>query len=740
MKKLFIYLIAILLLGIFNPFAVDDSYAAFCPGCTEVIPDGDDICNARTMAMSTCLTGEVTGCGGFTGGCVDPGLRTMFYDFVAPGSGSVDISLTAGTLTDIDLMIIDPNCASPAFASSTPNNACGIAGTTTTITSLTPGLTYIFQISDGTSCVASGFTFNIGIDVGGSGNPCGGGEADCTDGIDNDSDGDTDCADSDCSADPACVTCAGTGGNTCGAATVAPLDSTCCPSTLNGASDNWVGSVGCQSGGNPEVWFTAVPTLDQLDFTIDNLGAGFTGNIELVIVSDASPPCGSLTIEGSQCGSAPLNFTLQVTPGTTYYWTVSSGNGDNGATSTFDICVKERTFVDNTACNINDALTPNPAPTVNADYPLGTYGSAQTVEFCYNINNWDIVIPACNWLIGIVPSWGDGWDPASFTVTLAPVNASGDGGSWGWWTIPIIHNITGADVNPDGGWFYCNPNPNGLCSGINSTLDWGDGCIANDWGHFGCDAGCDDVAYAALTWDVCFTLTTWPVADCQSNNRDLSVGIKSYADGEIGSWTDIGCMADLTTSSGNTIACCDVNPTANFTFFGNTCLASASTTGLNFTNTGTTGGTATFNWTFPSGTPGTSTAENPTGVTWAAAGSYTVKLVVDTSGCGATLSDSIEQVITILADPSTSAITGTTPVCENDVGVVYSVTPTGGSTYAWTVPGGASITAGAGTASITVTWGATSGDVTVTETNAAGCIGSIVTFAVTVNLLPTTSA
>ena len=64
--------------------------------------------------------------------------------------------------------------------------------------------------------------------------------------------------------------------------------------------------------------------------------------------------------------------------------------------------------------------------------------------------------------------------------------------------------------------------------------------------------------------------------------------------------------------------------------------------------------------------------------------------------------------------------------------MTYSVTSTTGSSYAWTVPSGASITAGQGSSSITVTFGTTGGNVAVTETSAAACVGAPVTLAVTV--------
>ncbi len=95
--------------------------------------------------------------------------------------------------------------------------------------------------------------------------------------------------------------------------------------------------------------------------------------------------------------------------------------------------------------------------------------------------------------------------------------------------------------------------------------------------------------------------------------------------------------------------------------------------------------------------------------------------------------------------PATSAISravaGTN--CTDQTGVVYQVTNTPGSTYNWTVAGGA-ITGGQGENAITITWGSTGGTYTisVTEDNsgAGGCgIGTAVNLDVEVNPLPTGS-
>lgn len=67
------------------------------------------------------------------------------------------------------------------------------------------------------------------------------------------------------------------------------------------------------------------------------------------------------------------------------------------------------------------------------------------------------------------------------------------------------------------------------------------------------------------------------------------------------------------------------------------------------------------------------------------------------------------------------SISGIVTACPGQTGVTYSISPVpGASSYTWTVPGGATITAGQGTNSITVTFGNNSGQVSVVANNTCG--------------------
>lgn len=109
---------------------------------------------------------------------------------------------------------------------------------------------------------------------------------------------------------------------------------------------------------------------------------------------------------------------------------------------------------------------------------------------------------------------------------------------------------------------------------------------------------------------------------------------------------------------------------------------------------------------------------------------YTVTSNV-AGGCSST--DQVTVSVLNGSDINTGAISGPTPICQGKSGV-YSVSNTAGSSYAWTVPAGATITGGQGSNSITVVWVSTGGVVRVVETRSgSGCtVGAPVEYTVNV--------
>ena len=100
------------------------------------------------------------------------------------------------------------------------------------------------------------------------------------------------------------------------------------------------------------------------------------------------------------------------------------------------------------------------------------------------------------------------------------------------------------------------------------------------------------------------------------------------------------------------------------------------------------------------------------------------------------------NVKTIAVDTSPPAIniTGPSAVCENETGVVFTVPTLANTTYAWTVPTGASIISGQGTSSITVNFGIIAGLVSVTPTTTTGCAGNPDDHSVAINPRPSLDA
>ncbi len=158
-------------------------------------------------------------------------------------------------------------------------------------------------------------------------------------------------------------------------------------------------------------------------------------------------------------------------------------------------------------------------------------------------------------------------------------------------------------------------------------------------------------------------------------------------------------------------------PTPSFTTASSTVCAGQS---IAYTNTST-GSPTSYSWSFPGGTPSTSTAANPT-VTYSTAGTYNVVLTA-TNGSGSNTT-TMTNYVTVNAVPATPTVTtsGATTFCT---GGSVTLTSSAGTSYLWST--------GATTPSITAT---TAGTYTVQVTSAAGC-QSTASAATTVTVNPT---
>jgi hypothetical protein len=268
-----------------------------------------------------------------------------------------------------------------------------------------------------------------------------------------------------------------------------------------------------------------------------------------------------------------------VTPNSTYYFAISSLNSIGGH---FDFCLN--TISQGSACivdrNIQVTARSNGGPLE------GPFDPAETVSICMNVNEYTAAGNGCQWFQGIVPVFGNGWDPTSFDSLGQPIIATINGTAfgvdgnglygtetWDWFDNVDYHydnpNLTVADLDGNGRLDICNSKyemdcphtgiTGGCCGpcwgaplgsilppgwfgyGINGTCPTPGPPVGVDWGDGNtCGGGMGP-------WHFCFDLVTRDVPDCMgdSTKRDLSIGFLTFADGEIGAWTGSASVCAL---------------------------------------------------------------------------------------------------------------------------------------------------------------------------------------------------
>jgi gliding motility-associated-like protein len=308
------------------------------------------------------------------------------------------------------------------------------------------------------------------------------------------------------------------------------------------------------------------------------------------------------------------------------------------------------------------SITPPPDPI------SGCYFPGTTVTVCVTIN--DYLQTNADWLCGVVPILGPGWD----TTTLQPVSAppSCDGlGVWGW-----FGSCTGFAGNTYGPGFYYDSelnSPNGTIDSIPGN-NYGDNCAVN-------------------TWIFCFQVTTNAIITAGVNSF---IGVNALPDYEAGNWGSSGCVDPIISNNNCVSPNCTVTvPTVTVT---NT-LCFGDTTGT--ASVTPTSGYPPYSYLWSNG----QTTQSISGIS---GGIYSV-IVTDSVGCQKTVYLQVQQPQDINFNPfvqNIGCVAGGTGSITTNV--------TGGTApynYLWST-----------TATTSSLSGLSVGTYTLTVTDSAGCV------------------
>lgn len=498
--------------------------------------------------------------------------------------------------------------------------------------------------------------------------------------------------------------------------------------TGNAPGPDFLGN-NCYDFPDATAWFSVTAPAGSAQLDID-ITSGFITNPYFTVFTSTN--CTNFTIiDCYDTGAAgAVSGTVNVTPGTTYLIAVSDLNGAEGE---FQICANF--LPDASLCNVDDEM--NETASSDPSTPIGgPYSPGEVVTFCYTINQY--MKEQCNWLQGIIPTFGDCWDPASFLASGAPAvvtdpldQAGNNAGVWSWWPNGTVQYNTGhplAGQNSGAGWYFVL-----TAQGSDPDLTFGDGGANGP-------AACDPDGNG-FTWTVCFQLIAGPVSNCTNGTTDCGISVNTVGDGEVGAWGNNGCNADTDFEYNAGFQCC-VAPVITAVSDQTFC----------------SGGTAST----------TLTSDQDPGVTY----SWTVVAGSNISGASAGTGASISQVLTnsgttaqtvvytITADNGSCTSISTFTVTVNPIPTVNDpadivvcpgaainpvdfVSTPAGATFNWTNSNTAIGLAASGSGQITTytapanaTGAVISGNITVTPT-LNGCVGPSQVFTISINPTPT---
>ncbi len=333
----------------------------------------------------------------------------------------------------------------------------------------------------------------------------------------------------------------------------------------------------CVGGEVPTVWYSVLTDAkaNVLNVFVD----AHDDQLLVFMVFKELAGCGQLvpvpiTPSGLYCafginGSAE-GMGTDIVPLSRYYIVVGSVFGTTGH---FRLCVSMSSSAKNCVTESEVVITHR-----SKGGPLeGPFYVDETIGVCFNVYNFTGSGNNCQWFQGLVPVFGDGWDPSSFdgfgqpviaTLNGRPIGEIGNGlygaSTWDWFNDVGYHHdhpfFQVSDLDNNGTLDMCHsqydmhcPHIGGLeggccppcwddsgdllppgwfAYGINGTCGLPGPPIAVDWGD-GNSCGPN-----MGPWSFCFELKTRSLLDCQSDPdmKNLSLGFITFADGEVGAW------------------------------------------------------------------------------------------------------------------------------------------------------------------------------------------------------------
>lgn len=343
----------------------------------------------------------------------------------------------------------------------------------------------------------------------------------------------------------------------------------------------------CEIGTFPTVWFQVqtdgAATLMNIQVTSEDFDAPTISLFWQTTDCDALTPV-PLTTSNLPCvvgsnGEAEA-FGSDVGASSIYYIAVSSLNNVGGD---FEICVNTISSASNCVTARDIEITGR-----SANGPLeGPFFPGETVSICMNVDSYTAANNGCQWFQGLIPVFGNGWDPSSFDPDGQPLNATVNGNpipqannglygvsQWDWFTDVDYHHdhvfYQLGDFDGNGSIDMCNilydpdcPNTGGLMGGCCNPC-WGSPLgtiLPGGWFAYGINGSCPDPGPPIRVdwgdgnscgggmgpWAFCFDLNVREYPDCleDASTMTLSLGFFTTADGETGAWTGSASVCAL---------------------------------------------------------------------------------------------------------------------------------------------------------------------------------------------------